>query len=68
MTGPLIFLSLSSEYLTNEELNGFRKIFAERVAEDVALGRALDNLEDSILKVAAKPNYKRRGSELGIIR
>jgi len=51
MTGPLTFLSASSEYRANEELNGLRMRFAERVAEDVALGRALVNLEDNILAV-----------------
>jgi len=54
MTGPLTFLSSCSEYRTNEELNGFRKRFAERVAEDVARGRALVNFEDNILIVATR--------------
>jgi hypothetical protein len=38
MTGPLTFLSVSSENRANEELNGLRDTFAERVAKDVALG------------------------------
>jgi hypothetical protein len=54
MTGPLTFLSPSSEYRTNDELNGLRKRFADRVAEDEARGRALVNLEDNILNVATR--------------
>jgi len=62
MTGPLTFLSPSSEYRANEELNGLRKRFAERVAEDVALGRALVNLEDNILAAVTR---KRNMGEIG---
>jgi hypothetical protein len=38
MTGPLTFLSSSSAYLANVELNGLRKRFAEREADEVARG------------------------------
>jgi hypothetical protein len=39
MTGPLTFLSPSSElYLTNEDENGLRRREGDRVAEDVARG------------------------------
>jgi hypothetical protein len=39
MTGPLTFLSASSEYfLTNDGPSGVRRRFADRVAEDVARG------------------------------
>ncbi len=39
ITGPRTFLSASSEYfLTKDELSGVRRRFADRVAEDEALG------------------------------
>jgi hypothetical protein len=60
ITGPLTFLSSSSAYLTNEELKGLRKRFAWRVAEEVARGRALVNLEDNILAVATRSGDRRR--------
>jgi hypothetical protein len=54
MTGPRTFLSASSEYfLTKDEPSGVRRSCADRVAEDVARGRALDNLEDNMFAVAA---------------
>jgi hypothetical protein len=53
MTGPLTFLSASSAYLrTNDEPSGVRRRVCDRVADDVALGRALDNLEANIFKTA----------------
>jgi len=55
MTGPRTFLSASSEYfLTNDGPRSGRRRFADRVAEDVALGRALDNLEANIFVVATR--------------
>jgi hypothetical protein len=55
MTGPRTFLSASSEYfLTKDEPSGVRRRFADRVAEDVARGRALDNLEANIFVVATR--------------
>jgi hypothetical protein len=44
MTGPRTFLSLSSENLANEELNGLLYIFADLVAEDVARGSCFDGM------------------------
>jgi hypothetical protein len=55
MTGPLAFLSPPSElYRTNDDPYGVRRIFAGRVAVDVARGRALNSLEDSMVAVATR--------------
>jgi hypothetical protein len=59
MTGPLIFLSPSSDFRANVEENGLLRKFVDRVAGVVARGRALVSLEANMFNM--EPLQERKG-------